>query len=558
VTKHPTRWRVVVLAFVLALLGPSALPAVAPVEAALAAGQLAIVPVTGGLTLPIGVTNAGDGSGRLFVVLQDGLVRVVKGGTLQAGSFLDVRAKVARDGGEQGLLGLAFHPDFASNRRLFVSYTRTDGDLVVSRFTANAAGTSASSGSEVMLFRVEHSSAQNHNGGSLAFGPDGFLYIGVGDGGGGGDPDENGQDLSTPLGKLLRIDVDGTGRGLSGAYSIPPSNPVGQTDQDEIWQYGLRNPWRISFDRATGALWIGDVGQGDWEEIDRDPAPGTPARNWGWDVMEGKHCFEPSSGCDTSGKTLPIHEYDHGDGCSVTGGNVYRGQTQRDLQGVYVFADYCFGTISTIAANGTTATLRLDTSALISSFGESESGELYMTDRKGGLYRVVAPEFSDIATSPFLDAIHWLVYEGLTAGCSATRFCPTASVTREQMAIFLDRALDLPATATDAFSDDEGLTGEAAINRLYAAGITAGCTPTRFCPTASVTREEMAVFLDRALDLPATSQDPFDDDEGRTGEAAINRVYAAGITSGCGPARYCPNELVTRGQMAAFLQRAFD
>ena len=274
--------------------------------------------------------------------------------------------------------------------------------------------------------------------------------------------------------------------------------------------------------------------------------------------MEGKHCFEPPTGCDTAGKTLPIHEYDHSDGCSVTGGYVYRGPTQRDLQGQYVFADYCRGTISTIAANGTQRRLRLDTSALISSFGESESGELYMTDRKGGLYRIVAPEFSDIATSPFLDAIHWLVYEGLTAGCTSTRFCPTASVTREQMAIFLDRALDLPATSTDAFTDDEGLAGEAAINRLRAAGIASGCTATRFCPTAPVTREQMAIFLDRALDLPSTSQDPFVDDEGRTGEGAINRVYAAGITSGCAPDRYCPTAFVTRGQMAAFLQRAFD
>ena len=212
-TKHPARWRVVVLAFSLALLGPTALPAVAPTQAAIAAGQLAIVPVTGGLTLPIGVTHAGDGSGRLFVVLQDGLVRVVKGGTLLAGSFLDVRSKVARDGSEQGLLDVAFHPDFESNRWLFASYTRTDGDLVVSRFIASGAGTSASSGSEVILFRIEHSSANNHNGGSLVFGPDGYLYIGVGDGGGGGDPDENGQDLGTPLGKLLRIDVDGTGEG---------------------------------------------------------------------------------------------------------------------------------------------------------------------------------------------------------------------------------------------------------------------------------------------------------------------------------------------------------
>ncbi len=527
----------------------------APASAALSAGQLALKSVVGGFSDPLGIVNAGDGSGRLFVVEQGGRVRVVQGGKLLAGSFLDVSAKVDTNG-ERGLLGLAFHPDFASNGRLFIHYTRGDGDVVVSRLTANGARTSAPSASEVILFTIEHSDQTNHNGGGLAFGPDGFLYVAVGDGGSGHSA--NGQSITTRLGKILRIDVDGTGQGPNGAYDYPSDNPyVGVTGDDAIWASGLRNPWRISFDRETDALWIADVGQNTYEEIDRDAAPGTPGRDYGWATMEGKHCYSAAS-CDQTGLTLPVAEYTHAKGCSITGGYVYRGPTQRDLQGLYVFGDFCSGRIWTLPAGGSTITERLDTTLLITSFGESESGELYVVNRGGTLFRVIAPEFTDIASSSFLDDIHWLLYEGITVGCTPTTYCPTAAVTREQMAIFLDRALDLPPTATDYFSDDAGRTGEASINRLAASGITVGCTPTTFCPTAAVTREQMAIFLDRALDLPPTATDYFSDDAGRTGEASINRLAASGITSGCTSTTYCPTAAVTRGQMAAFLHRAFD
>ena len=525
--------------------------------AALVSGQLTVVRVTSGLSSPLGVTHAKDGSGRLFVVERDGRVRVVKGGRV-TGTFLDLRGPVSA-GGERGLLNVAFHPDFATNRFLYVYYTRSDGDIIISRLQANAGKTSVSPSTEQVLLRIEHSANSNHNGGAMAFGPDdGYLYLGTGDGGGAGDPLENGQDITGELlGKILRIDVNGTGAGPFDRYAIPADNPfVGDPGDDEIWAYGLRNPWRISFDRTSGNLFIADVGQGRREEVNRELASSTGGRNYGWDVMEGSLCYEPSSGCDTSGKVLPVAQYGHDLGCSITGGHVYRG-THRDLQGLYVYGDFCSGRIWTMREDGSGETVRKDTALNISSFGESESGELFVTDLNGALYRVIAPEFSDIATSTFLDSIHWLLYEGITVGCGGGRFCPTAAVTREQMAIFLVRAFDHPPTTTDYFTDDEGRSGESSINALRAAGITSGCgSPTLYCPTRRVTRAEMAIFLDKELNLPATGTDFFDDDDGKTGEASINRMAAAGITGGCGTRRYCPTNSVTRGQMAAFLLRA--
>ena len=526
---------------------------------ALSGGQLTVVRVTGGLSSPLGVTNADDGSGRLFVVQRGGKVRIVKSGNV-TGTFLDVGSRITTSGSEQGLLGLAFHPDFATNGYVFVYYTRPGGDIRVSRLTANTARTFASLDTEYHLLDIEHSANSNHNGGAMAFGPDDYLYLGVGDGGGGGDPLESGQDKNTLLGKILRIDVDGTGSGTFNHYAIPGDNPfVGAAGLDSIWAYGVRNPWRITFDRSNGNLYIADVGQGRREEVNFESAADTGGNNYGWDVMEGTLCYEPMNGCSLSGDTLPVAEYSHSLGCSITGGYVYRG-SHRDLQGLYVYGDFCSGRIWTMNANGTGETVRRDTSLSISSFGESETGELYLTDLGGALYRVIAPEFSDIATSTFLDAIHWIYYEGITVGCGGGKYCPTASVTRAQMALFIMRAFDVPASSTDFFDDDNGVTGEGAINALAAAGITTGCAPNRFCPTARVTRAQMALFLDRAIEppLPPTSVDFFDDDDGKTGEAAINRLAAAGITGGCGPRKYCPTASVTRGQMAAFLRRALE
>ena len=377
------------LLLVAALLGPSS-------AAAAGDGPIRLSPRAAFTTFaaPVQVTNAGDGSDRLFIVERRGTIRVLSGGVLQSGYFLDIRGRV-EDGGERGLLGLAFHPRFASNGRFFVFYTRNGGDIVVSRFTANAARTAASDSTAAPLLLIEHSQHDNHNGGSLAFGRDGYLYVGVGDGGGGGDPDDNAQSITRNLlGKILRIDVDGTGAGPFGRYRIPSSNPFAGATRglDEIWAYGLRNPWRTSFDRGTGRLYIGDVGQGEREEIDREPSGFTGGRNYGWHVMEGTRCYL-SPGCSLSGDVLPAAEYTHAGGnCSITGGYVYRGTAFPGLVGDYVFADFCSGRIWTLPQGGGTPdlALRADTTVQISSFGESEAGELYAVTIDGRLFRVEA------------------------------------------------------------------------------------------------------------------------------------------------------------------------
>ena len=522
-------------------------------SAALRTGQVAFRLVLSGLTSPTAIANAGDGTNRLFVVQQNGIVRVVANGRLQSGTFLDVRSVAGgfSTGGERGLLGLAFHPSFESNRKLYAYYTDGTGDLVVSEFTANAARTAVSVSTADPIFDIEQSTYSNHDGGQLAFGPDGYLYVFTGDGGGGGDPLENAQNKNSLLGKVLRVSVSG-----NGTYGIPADNPFvgGTPGHDAVWDYGLRNPWRASFDRANGNLWIADVGQGSYEEINREPASSPGGVNYGWDCREGKHTFE--GGC--SGYTDPIAEYTHAGGnCSVTGGYVYRGSLEPDLVGQYVLADYCSGRVWTIPAGGTALTFHRDTSLNISSFGESESGEVYAVDHSGGrLYLVVAPPFSDIVNSQFYYDIKWAFAAGVTKGCTTTTFCPTSAVTREQMASFLVRALGLPATSTDFFTDDETSIHEADINRVAAAGITTGCAANRYCPKAVVTRDQMASFLVRAYHLPPTGTDFFTDDETSIHEADINRLAASGITSGCSATRYCPTSSVTREQMTAFLRRA--
>ena len=344
---------------------------------------------------PTQITNARDGTNRLFVVEQRGTIRVIQGGVLQPGYFMNITGKV-EDGGERGLLGLAFDPNFKTNHRLFVYYTRNGGDIVVSRFTTNAARTDVIESTARPLLLIEHSAQSNHNGGAMAFGPNGLLYIGVGDGGGGGDPRNNAQNKGRLLGKILRINVNGTGHGPFDHYSVPRSNPFygSKPGLEAIWDYGVRNPWRISFDRGTGKLFIADVGQNRYEEIDREKAGFTGGRNYGWNAMEGMHCYTASK-CPLAGDTLPNAEYSHADGnCSITGGYVYRGPTQTALVGLYVFADYCSGRIWTIPNNGlavnTPETLRADTDLNITSFGESENGELYAVTSAGGVYQVLA------------------------------------------------------------------------------------------------------------------------------------------------------------------------
>jgi hypothetical protein len=350
--------------------------------------------VAGGLSRPVAIRAAGDGSGRLFVVEQAGRIMVLRGGEVLATPFLDIASRVDSSGNEQGLLGLAFHPEHEANGSFFVNYTYdppgSGPDTTrVSRFTVAAGDPDrADPGSETVVLEFAQDFS-NHNGGDLHFGPDGFLYIASGDGGGGGDPNDRAQRLGTLLGKLLRIDVDG-----AVPYAVPPDNPfVGVVGaRPEIWAYGLRNPWRFSFDRATGDLFIGDVGQNAVEEIDFQPAASTGGENYGWSCLEGDVAagYNP---CDGRPLTAPILVYGHEQGCSVTGGYRYRGSIT-ELLGLYVFGDFCSGRIWRAAesAGRWRAELWADTELRISSFGEDEDGELVVVDlERGEVYRLTDP-----------------------------------------------------------------------------------------------------------------------------------------------------------------------
>ena len=381
--------RSVVASSMPASAGPAAVVPAAPGDAHIKLTLLAT-----GLSSPVFAIGARDGSGRVFIVEKTGKIRIQKSGKVLKTPFLDISSSVSR-GSEQGLLGLAFHPNFKSNGKLYVNFTRLDGATVIREYRVSTTNPNVVvPSSKRLLLRIAQPYA-NHNGGGIAFGPDGYLYIGMGDGGAGGDPQNRAQNLASLLGKMLRIDVNGTSG--SRPYRIPASNPfVGKAGFDGIWQYGLRNPWRWSFDRATGALWIGDLGQENWEEIDRVAKTSSGAGkglNWGWDILEGFHCYPASvSSCNTSGKASPLLEYPHsGSRCAVTGGYVYRGSRIPALVGGYVFADYCSGEIWVVPANAAapaTPTLLLNTGLLISSFGESATNELLVTDLAGRLYRI--------------------------------------------------------------------------------------------------------------------------------------------------------------------------
>ncbi len=337
-----------------------------------------------GLVSPLLVTNAGDGSERLFVVEQGGVIRIITKGRLLPEPFLDVSTRIVA-GGEQGLLGLAFEPDYAETGRFYINYTDTDGNTAVVRYRVSDDPDKADPDSAEVILQVDQPFS-NHNGGHLAFGPDDYLYVGLGDGGGSGDPEGNGQNPDTLLASILRLDVSG-----SRGYEIPEDNPFaagggngGGGGRPEIWALGLRNPWRFTFDRDTGAMWIGDVGQDEIEEIDFQP-PGVGGLNYGWNVMEGNACFGASS-CDKGGLEPPVTQYTHEQGCSVTGGHVYRGERYPALTGGYFFADYCTGFVWVIEARNRVQdpTLKLETGRSISSFGESESGELFFVDSAAG------------------------------------------------------------------------------------------------------------------------------------------------------------------------------
>ena len=355
-----------------------------------------------GLEKPIFVTHAGDGSNRLFIVEKRGVIRIWQAGQLLATPFLDISTLVRSSSSEQGLLGLAFAPDFASSRLFFVNYTNLQGDTIVERYGVTDDPNRADPTSAFRILRIDQP-APNHNGGMIAFGPDGNLWIGTGDGGGAGDVYGNGQNPKSLLGKMLRLDVTSD---PSKPYQVPADNPWvnqawnGQTMAPEVWALGLRNPWRFSFDRVTGDLWIGDVGQNTYEEVDLVTAEqkGYPngGLNFGWPIMEGAHCYGSSAGCNRQGLALPVVEYDHDSGgCAVTGGYVYRGAVMPELEGVYFYGDYCSGYIWALraAGSGVQAPVRVFASDLsISSFGEDETGELVVADLgQGRIFQLVKP-----------------------------------------------------------------------------------------------------------------------------------------------------------------------
>jgi len=351
---------------------------------------LALTPVVSGLSSPVDLQFPGDGSSRLFVVQQAGAVRIVTNGSLVATPFLDITSKV-NSGGEMGLLGLAFHPQFSQNHLFYVHYDRMSAaqvQSVIAEYHVSAGDPNvADPNSERILFTVDQPFT-NHKGGQIVFGPDGFLYIGFGDGGSGGDPQGNGQNLQTMLGKMLCIDVNSQSAGKQ--YAIPATNPFASGGGlPEIWAYGLRNPWRFSFERGGSRLFVGDVGQDQFEEVDILEG----GKNYGWNVMEGMHCFNPASGCNMNDLTMPIAEYSHSEGEAIVGGFVYKGAAIPKLAGAYVFGDYSSGTIWELVESppGTwTRTKLLSTGRKVSSFGQDLAGDLYVVDYSGSVLKLVA------------------------------------------------------------------------------------------------------------------------------------------------------------------------
>jgi glucose/arabinose dehydrogenase len=360
-----------------------------PQSAAAVATDIALQPLATGLPAITSIAHAGDS--RLFLAYRDGQIAIWNGAQVLSPAFLDINPLV-QGSGEQGLLGLAFHPRYATNGFFFVFYTNNSGDNVVARYQVSGGNPDlADPASGVILMTISHPTNSNHNGGQLQFGPDGFLYIGTGDGGSANDPPCNAQNTGSRLGKLLRIDVDVS---TPPYWTSPPSNPFagpGSAGLDEIWAIGLRNPWRFSFDRVTGDLWIGDVGQDQREEIDFQPVTSPGGENYGWKIVEGTRCTGNTSNCSlpapcgSAAYKGPVLEYDHTVGCSVTGGYVYRGASMPSLYGTYVYGDYCSGNLW---GNGQLFTPKLPN---LSTFGEDAVGDLYAATLAGGLYRIVAP-----------------------------------------------------------------------------------------------------------------------------------------------------------------------
>ena len=353
--------------------------------------KITLSPFMTGFSGPIDLQTPGDASSRLFVVEQAGLIRIIQAGAILPVAFLDIRSRVT-SGGELGLLGVAFHPGFAQHPRLYVNYTRTVGtqiQTVIAEYQVSAADPNQADPASERILLMVNQPFSNHKAGQLAFGPDNFLYFGLGDGGSGGDPFGNGQNLQTLLGKMMRIDVDHTTGSLP--YAIPADNPfVASGGLPEIWAYGLRNPFRFSFDPATGKLFLGDVGQNLYEEVDILQKGG----DYGWNIMEATHCYNPATGCNMTGLQLPIAEYSHSEGNAIIGGYVYHGTAISGLAGSYLFGDFGAGKIWRLTQDSTGAwqrVLLLSGGPNLSSFGRDATGELYVVDYPGGAILKVTP-----------------------------------------------------------------------------------------------------------------------------------------------------------------------
>ncbi len=357
------------------------------------ADSVQLQPFITDLRRPLYITHSGDGSGRLFILEQGGVIYVTNSTGTELNIFLDVSPFVSAEANgsgytERGLLGLAFHPQYAQNGLFFINYTDRQGATVVARYTVSSENANQANINSAQIIFTHPQPFPNHNGGHMAFGPDGYLYISLGDGGAANDPLGAGQNTDILLGKILRVDVN-----ASTGYAIPPDNPfVGTDGADEIWAYGLRNVWRFSFDRTTGDLYSGDVGQNAWEEINFQPADSPGGENYGWNAYEASRVFNNRITAENA--VMPIAEYEHtgANGCSVTGGYVYRGEALPALQGAYLYSDYCSGRIW-IAYRDTTDTWQssvfLDSGLQVSSFGEDENGELFIVNYSGAVYRLI-------------------------------------------------------------------------------------------------------------------------------------------------------------------------
>jgi len=587
---------------------------VAVPSGALAQPAITLTPLgTGGVvSAPLHAASPNDGSGRIFVVSQEGVIKIFQGGAYLSTPFLDISSLVTFND-EQGLLSMEFHPDYVDNGWFYVYYVdnlTTPGSVTIARYTVSSDPNVADPSSAQIVLVVPNPFDDTHRGGRLEFGPDGYLYAGIGDSGGVGDPENRAQNTSSLFGKLLRLDVNGTGAVPCGQadpmpYAVPPTNPfVGVAGAcEEIWAYGFRNPWRFSFDRATDDLFIADVGEDSWEEIDLQPAGSTGGQNYGWRLMEADHCFDPPTNCDDGTLTHPIFEYAHipAGRCAVIGGFRYRGTLVPDLVGMYVYGDLCSGEVFAATQSGGTwsSVVLKDTTFVISGFGEDEAGELYLTNLSGLVYRVEqtpypAPALSAVSPSPILAGDPGVTLVATGSGFTAESVVrwngstrPTVFVSTSELHAAISAAdiasigtagvsvfTPAPGGGTSAvvvatidlpFLDvPPGAFARAEIGAVFNAGVTAGCGLHVYCPTSAVTRAQMAVFLLKAslgssyTPPPATGGVFADVGASDFAAAWIEDLYARGVTGGCAtnPLRYCPDSSVTRAQMAVFLLKA--